>query len=237
VVDGMLALHWYDVVFRLGLAALLGAAIGFEREVDGHEAGLRTHLLLSLGSAVFGVTSVGAFDAFATGDPTNVRVDVTRIASYVAAGVGFIGGGAIIKHAGMVTGITTATSLWCAAAVGLSAGLGFWYAGVTATVIALFALAGLRPLNRLAARIARGRADALVIQLQPGADLTDVVRLLGELGRRNVKQLVVGSGEEEGATEIRAEFWESPDAGVVSLLIDRLSQEQSIRSVHHEGGG
>ncbi|MGB0115114.1 MAG: MgtC/SapB family protein, partial [Ilumatobacteraceae bacterium] len=117
-------------------------------EVDGQDAGLRTHLLLALGAALFGAVSVGAFDQF-VGDPadTNVRIDVTRIASYVAAGIGFIGGGAIIKHRGAVSGITTATSLWTAAAVGLAVGVGFWVAAVTATVIALTALLGLKPFS------------------------------------------------------------------------------------------
>ena len=94
-----------DVIVRLVVAALLGGALGAEREFDGQDAGLRTHLLLCLGAALFGVTSVGAFADFA-GDPneTNIRIDVTRIASYVAAGIGFIGGGTILKHRGTVTG-------------------------------------------------------------------------------------------------------------------------------------
>ena len=233
----MAGLEWYEVVLRLAVAALLGALLGVERELDGREAGLRTHLLLALGAATFGVTSVGAFDAFATGDATNVRIDVTRIASYVAPGVGFIGGGVILKHAGTVTGITTATSLWCAAGVGLAAGLGFWPAALAATALGLFALAALRPVTRLAGRLADRRSEVLVIELQPGADLSDVVRLLAELGRRHVKQLVVGQGETDGVTEIRAEFWRAPDSGVIGLLIDRLSQEPSIRSVHQHGPG
>ena len=236
MVEGMLALEWYDVLLRLLFAAAVGALLGLEREIDGHEAGLRTHLLLSLGSAVFGVTSVGAFDDFATDEPSNVQVDVTRIASYVAAGVGFIGGGVILKHAGMVTGITTATSLWCAAAVGLASGLGFWSAALGGAGVALFALSCLRPLNRIAARVARGRAHAVVVELQPGADTSAVVRLVAELGRHNVKQLVVGTGEVDSATEIRAEFWGKGDPGVVGLLVDRLSQEPTVRSVYHKNG-
>jgi putative Mg2+ transporter-C (MgtC) family protein len=234
VVEGMQALEWYDVLLRLAFAAAVGALLGLEREIDGHEAGLRTHLLLALGAAVFGVTSIGAFDSFATDGPSNVQVDVTRIASYVAAGVGFIGGGVILKHAGMVTGITTATSLWCAAAVGLAAGLGYWPAALGGSVVALFALAGLKPLNRMAARIARSRADAIIVELEPGADPAQVVRILTELGRRDVKQLILGRGEVGGSTEIRGEFWDEPDEGVVAFLVDRLSREASVRSVRHK---
>jgi putative Mg2+ transporter-C (MgtC) family protein len=142
-----------EVIARLVVAAVLGGLLGAERELDGQDAGLRTHLLLSLGASLFGVISVGAFSAFIV-DPAdaNVRVDVTRIASYVAAGIGFIGGGAIVKYRGSVSGITTATSLWTTAAVGLAVGVGFWIAAVTATVLSLVALRGLKPLSNLLAR-------------------------------------------------------------------------------------
>ena len=136
-----------EIVGRLLLAALLGGILGIERELDGQDAGFRTHLLLALGAALFGAISVGAFTDFATRSPTNVQVDVTRVASYVAAGIGFIGGGAILKDRGTITGITTATSLWTGAAVGLAAGLGFWVGAVATAVIALAALRGLKPLS------------------------------------------------------------------------------------------
>jgi putative Mg2+ transporter-C (MgtC) family protein len=144
-----------DVIVRLVVAALLGGVLGAEREFDGQDAGLRTHLLLCLGAALFGAISVGAFADFA-GDPseTNIQIDVTRVASYVAAGIGFIGGGTILKHRGTVSGITTATSLWTTAAVGLAMGLGFWVGALTATVLALVALSGLKPVSRW---LSRGR--------------------------------------------------------------------------------
>lgn len=142
-----------DVIVRLVVAALLGGALGAEREFDGQDAGLRTHLLLSLGAALFGAISVGAFADFA-GDPneTNIRIDVTRVASYVAAGIGFIGGGTILKHRGTISGITTATSLWTTAAVGLAMGVGFWVGALTATALALVALRGLKPVSNWLSR-------------------------------------------------------------------------------------
>lgn len=141
-------LEWFDVVARLGIAALLGGLLGTEREFDGNFAGLRTHLLLTLGAALFAVVSVGGFDAMITQRAnSNVNVDVTRIASYIAAGVGFIGGGAILKADGKVRGLTTAATLWTAAGIGVASGLGFYAAAAAATVIALIALEGLRPLS------------------------------------------------------------------------------------------
>ena len=91
--------------------------------------------------------------------------------------------------------------------------------GAGATV-ALFALAGLRPLERLAGKIAGGRADAIIVELQPGAETTEVVRLVDQLGRHHVKQLLVGGGESDAATEVRAEFWGSPDADVIAGLLE-----------------
>ena len=154
----MAALEWYDVVGRLLLATLLGAALGLEREFDGHDAGLRTHILVTLGAALFAVISVAGFDAV-VGDPTrtNVTIDVTRIVSYIAPGIGFIGGGAILKSGGKVTGITTAGALWVAAAIGAATGIGFWVGAVAATVIALFALEVLQPLSAWAAGVGRRR--------------------------------------------------------------------------------
>src|SRR5438128_565254 len=130
-----------DTVARLGAAALFGAIVGFQREVDGHDAGVRTHLLLALGAAMFGLISIGGFDHFLTDrNATNVTVDPTRIASYVAAGIGFLGGGAILKRDDGVRGLTTAASLWVVASIGLAAGLGFWAPAAVGTAVATVAL-------------------------------------------------------------------------------------------------
>jgi putative Mg2+ transporter-C (MgtC) family protein len=117
MVEGAADLGWLETVARLALAGCLGGLLGLEREYDGQDAGFRTHLLVVVGSALFAVLSVGAFDDFLVPRAdSNVSVDVTRIAAYVAPGIGFIGGGAILKHGGKVSGITTAASLWSAAA-------------------------------------------------------------------------------------------------------------------------
>ena len=139
-----------DIIGRLAVSLAVGGALGLERELDGKEAGLRTHALLALGAGVFGVVSVGAFGSFASESSTsNVQLDVTRIASYVAAGVGFLAGGAIMKGTTRVKGLTTAASLWVCAAVGLAAGLGFYVGAIAGTVAALALLLLDRPLASL----------------------------------------------------------------------------------------
>ena len=160
--EAMAAEPWHltaaSTALRLGAAALFGAVIGFEREVDGHDAGLRTHVLLALGAALFGAMSVGAFGEFVLPrNATDLSIDPTRIASYVAAGVGFLGGGAILKRTDRIKGLTTAASLWVVSAVGLAAGLGFWSGSLIASGIALAALVADWPLRKVMARVRRSR--------------------------------------------------------------------------------
>lgn len=225
------SLQWYDIVVRLSVAAVLGAVVGLERESAGQDAGLRTHLLLALGAALFGAVSVGAFDAFITDASTNTRVDVTRIASYVAAGVGFIGGGVILKHAGAVRGITTATSLWTAAAVGLAAGVGFWVGAVAATVLALVALAVLKPLSDWIGRRSYP-PRSLVIVVRNMATGAAVLGRVHEIVTTSVRSVQLGEGHDD-STELAVQFWTRPDDQVIDQLVERLTAEfgADVRSV------
>lgn len=147
--DGAVTVDEWTMLWRLLLAAACGGAVGFEREAGGQDAGLRTHVLVALGAALFGLVSVAGFDDHVRpASATNVQVDVTRVASYVAAGVGFIGGGAILKHRTGISGLTTAGSLWVAAAAGLACGVGLWLPPLFAVGIALLALVVLKPVSR-----------------------------------------------------------------------------------------
>lgn len=110
----------------LVLAAILSAVIGMNREANDRPAGLRTHMLVGIGSCLFSLVSVHAFPV---GDPA-------RIAAQVVSGMGFLGAGAIIKEKrGSVTGLTTAASLWTTAAIGMAVGLGAWFLGVVTTLL------------------------------------------------------------------------------------------------------
>ncbi len=127
---------------RAGLAILLGGIVGAERQLAGQSAGLRTHVMVALGSAVFTLAGI----ASAGGD----LHQVTRVVQGVAAGVGFLGAGAILKSEGdpKIKGLTTAGSIWVAAAMGTSAGLGEYALAASAAVASLVVLVVLRPLSR-----------------------------------------------------------------------------------------
>lgn len=129
-----------ELAFRLIVAALLGAAIGFEREYHGHPAGMRTHLLVSVGSATFTVLSIEAFQA--------PGADPARIAAQVVTGIGFLGAGAILKDRAGIRGLTTAASLWAVAGVGMAAGVAAWGVAVAASLIILVSLWPLHVIER-----------------------------------------------------------------------------------------
>ncbi|MDQ4025769.1 MAG: MgtC/SapB family protein, partial [Actinomycetota bacterium] len=113
-------LEEYELVLRIVLAAALGGFIGFERELSDQPAGFRTHMLVSVGAALFTVAGAyGVEDLFAE-QTGRVRYDPTRIAAQIVTGIGFLGAGAIIQQGFSVRGLTTAASLWVTAAVGLS---------------------------------------------------------------------------------------------------------------------
>jgi putative Mg2+ transporter-C (MgtC) family protein len=135
-------------VLRLLIAFGLAFALGIERELRGQGAGLRTHILVSLGSCLFTLCSLFAAPPLDVETPQEVRADITRIASQVVVGIGFLGGGTILRHGATIKGLTTAANLWLTASVGLAVGLGFPLVAAATTGLALFTLVGLRFFER-----------------------------------------------------------------------------------------
>jgi putative Mg2+ transporter-C (MgtC) family protein len=219
------------MVLRLVLAAVLGGMLGLEREYDGQDAGFRTHVMLVLGTALFSVVSVGAFHDFvAPRNSTNVVVDVTRIAAYVAPGVGFIGGGAIIKHRGRVSGLTTAATLWTGAAIGVASGLGAWQAAVATTLIALIALEGLQPLSKAVDRVAERKHAVLAIDVDEDCDLSTVLATLQEHLTGSLRRLTFGRGPDSVGT-FTVRTWDRLTPQQTVQLADLLRRIEGVRSV------
>lgn len=135
-----------ELITRLLLAALLGSLIGLERERLHWVAGLRTHMLVCVGSTLFMIVSAYGF-AGVLGQ-ANVTLDPSRVAAQVVSGIGFLGAGTILLRQEIVRGLTTAASLWAVAAIGLAVGGGLYLAAVSTTVLILAILVGLKPLER-----------------------------------------------------------------------------------------
>src|SRR3954466_13656446 len=174
------SLNWDEALLRLTLAAALGGIIGVERELREREAGLRTHLLVALGSALFTIVGAYGFHDFLASGQSVVRADPTRIAAQIVTGIGFLGAGAIIRQGFSVRGLTTAATLWVVGAVGLAAGAGYYSGAVITTAVVLIALWPLRVAAYNMLRRFRPDAGRLLVELPagtpPGGVIDEVVR-------------------------------------------------------------
>ena len=180
----MVELPIWELFVRLAVAGLLGGLIGFEREVSGQPAGVRTHLLVSLGAALF--TMAGAYGLMDFADAENVRYDPTRIAAQVVTGIGFLGAGAIIQSGITIRGLTTAAGLWVAAGVGMTAAFGYWLASIGATFLAVAALYGLKILDRRLVRVLVGKHVYLALTTTSEFDIAGLQRVVEEHDARLV---------------------------------------------------
>jgi putative Mg2+ transporter-C (MgtC) family protein len=166
-----------ELVLRLLVAAALGAIVGLERQLADEPAGLRTHLLVAMGAALFGLVSV------------TVPGESTRIAAQVVTGVGFLGAAAIIRSGVVVRGIATAASLWVVAAIGLATAFGHWTGALVAAAVAVVVLRAGKRLEVDLLRRWRTRRAELVLGFEPGQDVDAAVRRVSATGMlvRNVE--------------------------------------------------
>lgn len=130
---------YWEIVLRLVLALIAGAILGWEREAQSKPAGLRTHMMVSLGAAVFMIVGLQIMQT-PLEEGHNIRYDPLRVVQGILGGVGFLGAGAIIHARGSVRGITTAASIWLTAAIGIACGIGYYLIASTAAVLGLVVL-------------------------------------------------------------------------------------------------
>lgn len=149
----MLDIINYDYIIRIALAGVFASCIGLERELTNKDAGLRTHIMVALGACIFTLLSIYAFPTFAIGDnvdpvqATGVR-DTARVAAQVVTGIGFIGAGTVLRNGPIVLGLTTASTLWIAASIGMACGAGMYQIAFAGTALAILILVLVRFLER-----------------------------------------------------------------------------------------
>lgn len=174
------------------LAGVLGGLIGIERELREREAGLRTHLLVSVGSALFTIVSAYGFHEFLASGQSVVRADPTRIAAQIVTGIGFLGAGAIIRQGLSVRGLTTAATLWVVAAIGMATGAGYYSGAVITTALVLVSLWPLRIVAYQVMRRIRPETGRLVVELHagvsPGRVIDEVERARVDIEKIEVSQ-------------------------------------------------
>jgi putative Mg2+ transporter-C (MgtC) family protein len=181
IVADVFTLGWGGTLARLAVATALGAVIGLERELDEKAAGLRTHMLVALGSALFTLVSAYGFSEF-FGHGRMISFDPSRIAAQIVTGIGFLGAGVIFRSGFTVRGLTTAASLWLVAAVGMAAGAGYWQGAVIGTVIGIVALRPLEWLKKLAYPGHRpSRMTVVLAEGSSGARVMEAVERAGDV--------------------------------------------------------
>jgi putative Mg2+ transporter-C (MgtC) family protein len=211
----------FEQLARLALAAALGGLVGAERELSDQPAGLRTHVLLSLGTCLF--TLVSAYGFGKSADPS-------RLAAQIVTGVGFLGGGAILRHGFTIRGLTTAASIWSTCALGVTVGVGSYTLAVGATVMVLVTLVGLRAIRNVLRRHAASREE-LTLLTRPKFEVQDLLDLLHreKVGVRGIERQV---GEDGGRVLLVAVL---PPRYQAEHLIELLTSLDGVREVEWEG--
>ena len=218
-------LSWAEVVLRITLAATLGGAIGLERELRDREAGLRTHLLVSVGAALFTMVSAYAWTDWRFSTEEGLVFDPTRIAAQIVTGIGFLGAGAIIRQGLSVKGLTTAATLWVVAAIGMAAGVGYYEAAFVTTALVLLTLWPLRILAyRLSART-RPEEGRLAVELPAGTSAVSVLEAVERAGA-DVSSLEFEEEGDRRRIDLRVRLASGRTA---AELIDALTKAEHVR--------
>ncbi len=215
-----------DLILRLLLAATLAGILGGERELTEQPAGFRTHILVGLGAALFAIISAYGFQSVVGAGPRQIRADPTRVASQIVVGIGFLGGGAIVKYGASIRGLTTAASLWVTAAVGTAIGLGALLLGFVTTVITLVALVGLLPLRRILRRRAAARDEFLI----EGDQSIDIQDLVTRVQRAGAQIMEVRVSDEGGERRVHLVVQPPADTSGPSLVAE-LTRAPNVRNV------
>ena len=210
-----------ELVLRIFVGAALGAIIGYERDIHGRPAGLRTHAVVALASATFMVVSthLAYYQHYKAGDFT--EVDGSRIAASVVSGIGFLAGGAILRTGLSIQGLTTAAGLWLVAAIGLCAGAGMYIESVAATVLGIATLTMLRRFEDKDDRIKR----RLLLTLTESAIGTDA--LVEKLTEQDLLASVEGWNREAASRQVTLAV-RLPRVGGEARLVATLEAEPGI---------
>lgn len=205
-----------ELVLRIVVGTALGGIIGYERDIHGRPAGLRTHAVVALASATFMVVSTHMvyYQSYKTGDL--VEVDSSRIAASVVSGIGFLAGGAILRTGLNIQGLTTAAGLWLVAAIGLCAGGGMYIESVAATVIGIVTLTFLRRFEDKDNRVQR----RLSLTLEEGSFTTDDI--LAKLRTADVRATLEGWSKDKSGSMRQL---------TVSVRLVRVGGEEKLASI------
>ncbi len=222
-----MSLYYYDMFFKLLLSALFGGLIGLERETHGSAAGLRTHILVSVGSCLIMLTSTYIFDLYR--DIANC--DPARIAAGVVTGIGFLGAGTILRYRASVIGLTTAASVWVVSAIGLGVGTGFYMGSFMATMMVILTLAIVHKLEKTIIR--KGRYRTIVIEAKVDANRLQDVRNIFYNYMAEIKDFEVEKLIDKQESRLRFDIKLTSVVSDDNIIIDLLKLD-GVNKAHWE---
>lgn len=219
-----------EVALRLLMAAILGGAVGWERERKEGAAGLRTHMLVCIGSTlIMIVSSFGFRDVLGT---PNVALDPSRMAAQVVSGIGFLGAGTILfLRPQVIRGLTTAAGLWSVAAVGLAVGGGLYFAAILTTVIIVIVLSVIKPLERTVVfrNTTRDRTITVLFNSKQ-IGLTQIESVLKNHDL-NATEILVHSSNEDALDQLKITFNYRCDRSNILSAIDELEKMEGVNEL------
>lgn len=221
-----LSLAWSDVFLRLGLAAVAGTSVGINRGQHGRAAGLRTMLMVCTGTSL----AILCADEFARRSGGDTSAMPSRFAQGILAGMGFLGGGVILREGATIRGVTTAAALWYTTILGICFGLGFWQIGLIAWAIGMFALLVLPYAER---HIHSDRFGTVTIVTRtPGIGAGEFCRILQSLGL-TVQGFAIDNHVERKIARIACDvqFHVGREFDLPQLVVARLSEHPGVRDV------
>ncbi|SFJ36972.1 MgtC/SapB family protein [Thermoflavimicrobium dichotomicum] len=226
------SISYGELALRLVVAAVLGGIVGWERELNNSPAGFRTHILVSVGSALIMLISIYGFSEFM--QEPRVTFDPGRISAQVVSGIGFLGAGTILRQGVTVSGLTTAASLWVVAGIGLAVGTGFMFAAVLTTMIALISL---ELLNRIETGMLKKRSLCVIhvtVIDEPGK-LGELASCIAEQGG-NVRRVKIEERDKDVAEELDITFMvRLSERMAIAELLDQIRQIRGVKKVRSEG--
>ena len=218
-----------ELLIRIFVAGICGAVIGYERKSRLKEAGIRTHFIVALASALMMVISkYGFFDLFSMVQPgQDVRLDPSRVASTIITGVGFLGAGAIFIRKNTINGLTTAAGIWATAGVGMAVGTGFYFIGIVSSLIMVFVQIVLHKNNWFTRRIPASETVKVVID-NPGG-LMEINEILA---KKQIELLNIKTETIDGGKQLSAEMHIKVPSGANPIEIANIfAKSEKIKSI------
>jgi len=217
---------WQEILIRLALASVFGALVGLERERRDRTAGMRTHMMVCVGSTlVMLVSAFGFSDVLGT---PHIDLDPSRIAAQVISGIGFIGAGTILfSKQGTIRGLTTASGLWTVAAIGLATGGGMYFAALATTIIALIILWGLQSIEVKFSQ--KFKQKTLRVVTKPNVDLGEILDKILDQDKIEMSSLFIDKSTDEYIIQIKLE--DSNSSKIINCITE-LQNSPTIKEVH-----